>query len=72
MYRDGLLVYSESPGGEQWVSLSLVDGYVEFQYSLGSGPLVLVSPAPLVLGQWHTIKAGGGVAKTRGRGGDTL
>ncbi len=61
MYSDGLLVYTGSESGDQWLSLSLVDGHVEFQYSLGVGsdPLVLVSATPILLGQWHTVKAGG-------------
>jgi hypothetical protein len=60
LYSEGLLVYTASESGDQWLSLSLVDGHVEFQYSLGAGsdPLVLVSAAPILLGQWHTVKAG--------------
>jgi hypothetical protein len=52
-----MLLHAESHSGDQWVSLALVDGYLEFRYSLGTvGPLLLVAPAPIVLGQWHSVK----------------
>ena len=40
------------------VRLRLVNGFLEFSFSLGvGGPLTLLSPVPLTLGHWHTLKA---------------
>eukprot|EP00066_Takifugu_rubripes_P028084 XP_011617350.1 PREDICTED: basement membrane-specific heparan sulfate proteoglycan core protein [Takifugu rubripes] len=57
--RDGLMFFC---GGkkmkvEDFVSISMVDGHVEFRYELGTGQAVLLSPEPVSLGQWHTVVA---------------
>ncbi|XP_028850828.1 basement membrane-specific heparan sulfate proteoglycan core protein isoform X4 [Denticeps clupeoides] len=57
---DGLMFFS---GGkkmktEDFVALSMVGGYVEFRYELGTGQAVLHSPLPVSLGQWHRVEAG--------------
>ncbi|KAM8927903.1 basement membrane-specific heparan sulfate proteoglycan core protein [Pelodytes ibericus] len=56
---DGLLFFS---GGkavpvEDFVSLTMVGGHVEFRYELGSGLAILRSGQPLALGQWHKLSA---------------
>ncbi|XP_058849388.1 basement membrane-specific heparan sulfate proteoglycan core protein-like isoform X4 [Acipenser ruthenus] len=56
---DGLLFFS---GGkkmkvEDFVSLAMVDGHVEFRFELGTGMAVLRSPEPVALGRWHRIMA---------------
>ncbi|XP_041129698.1 basement membrane-specific heparan sulfate proteoglycan core protein-like isoform X5 [Polyodon spathula] len=56
---DGLLFFS---GGkkmkvEDFVSLAMVDGHVEFRFELGTGMAVLRSPKPVALGKWHRIMA---------------
>ena len=41
-----------------FISLSIIQGFVEFRYDLGSGvPLVLRSPEPVRLGHWHHVVA---------------
>ncbi|KAG9353052.1 hypothetical protein JZ751_017628 [Albula glossodonta] len=57
--QDGLMFFS---GGkktkvEDFVSLSLVDGHVEFRYELGTGMAVLRSQDPVPLEQWHRVTA---------------
>ncbi|XP_067328853.1 basement membrane-specific heparan sulfate proteoglycan core protein isoform X4 [Anolis sagrei] len=56
---DGLILFSGGDGSPvaDFVSLNMVNGYLEFRYELGSGPAVLRSPKPLELGQWHRATA---------------
>uniref|UniRef100_A0A8C1UID4 Heparan sulfate proteoglycan 2 n=1 Tax=Cyprinus carpio TaxID=7962 RepID=A0A8C1UID4_CYPCA len=59
MFSDGLMFFS---GGkkmkvEDFVTLSMVDGHVEFRYELGTGQAVLRSQEPVSLGQWHRVVA---------------
>ncbi|XP_055079317.1 basement membrane-specific heparan sulfate proteoglycan core protein isoform X9 [Periophthalmus magnuspinnatus] len=42
---------------EDFVSISMVNGHVEFRYELGTGQAVLLSPEPVSLGQWHRVVA---------------
>ncbi|XP_053776217.1 basement membrane-specific heparan sulfate proteoglycan core protein isoform X1 [Desmodus rotundus] len=56
---DGILLFS---GGkrepvEDFVSLAMVGGHLEFRYELGSGLAVLRSTEPLTLGRWHRVSA---------------
>ncbi|XP_035881388.1 basement membrane-specific heparan sulfate proteoglycan core protein isoform X10 [Phyllostomus discolor] len=55
----GILLFS---GGkrepvEDFVSLAMVGGHLEFRYELGSGLAVLRSTEPLALGRWHRVSA---------------
>ncbi|XP_022236404.1 agrin-like isoform X1 [Limulus polyphemus] len=69
---DGLLLYNgqESPPGGDFVSLNLVDGFVQLRFDLGSGVasvsgvVTITSPYPVVLGEWHSVK----VTRQRRRG----
>ncbi|KAG8184137.1 hypothetical protein JTE90_008916 [Oedothorax gibbosus] len=56
---DGILLYNgQTPtGAGDFVSLSLKDGYVEFRYNLGSGPVILLSPHRLQQGRFHRLVA---------------
>uniref|UniRef100_A0A671K2C7 Basement membrane-specific heparan sulfate proteoglycan core protein-like n=1 Tax=Sinocyclocheilus anshuiensis TaxID=1608454 RepID=A0A671K2C7_9TELE len=59
MDSDGLMFFS---GGkkmkvEDFVTLSMVDGHVEFRYELGTGQAVLRSQELVSLGQWHRVVA---------------
>nr|XP_035965225.1 basement membrane-specific heparan sulfate proteoglycan core protein isoform X17 [Halichoerus grypus] len=56
---DGILVFSggKSRPVEDFVSLAMVGGHLEFRYELGSGLAVLRSPEPLALGHWHRASA---------------
>ncbi|XP_065431034.1 basement membrane-specific heparan sulfate proteoglycan core protein isoform X3 [Chrysemys picta bellii] len=56
---DGLILFSGGSGTpvEDFVSLAMASGHVEFRYELGSGMAVLRSTEPLALGQWHKVSA---------------
>ncbi|XP_069096158.1 basement membrane-specific heparan sulfate proteoglycan core protein isoform X2 [Pleurodeles waltl] len=56
---NGLLFFSGGKPAprEDFVSLAMVNGYMEFRYELGSGQAILRSAEPLVLGHWHKISA---------------
>ncbi|XP_072305364.1 basement membrane-specific heparan sulfate proteoglycan core protein isoform X2 [Eucyclogobius newberryi] len=42
---------------EDFVSISMVNGHVEFRYELGTGQAVLLSSEPVSMGQWHRVVA---------------
>ncbi|KAM5269990.1 basement membrane-specific heparan sulfate proteoglycan core protein isoform 4-T4 [Hipposideros larvatus] len=56
---DGILLFSGAERGpvEDFVSLAMVGGHLEFRYELGSGLAVLRSTEPLALGRWHRVSA---------------
>ncbi|XP_040085468.1 basement membrane-specific heparan sulfate proteoglycan core protein isoform X3 [Oryx dammah] len=56
---DGVLLFSGGKSGpvEDFVSLAMVGGHLEFRYELGSGLAVLRSAEPLALGRWHHASA---------------
>ncbi|XP_066838054.1 basement membrane-specific heparan sulfate proteoglycan core protein isoform X7 [Anser cygnoides] len=56
---DGLLLFSAGKAApvEDFVALAMVGGHLEFRYELGSGPAVLRSAEPVVLGRWHRVMA---------------
>ncbi|XP_046324592.1 basement membrane-specific heparan sulfate proteoglycan core protein isoform X2 [Marmota monax] len=56
---EGILLFSGGKAGpvEDFVSLAMVGGHLEFRYELGSGLAVLRSPEPLALGRWHRASA---------------
>ncbi|XP_018081999.1 basement membrane-specific heparan sulfate proteoglycan core protein isoform X11 [Xenopus laevis] len=56
---DGLLFFSGGKAApvEDFVSIAMVGGYLEFRYELGSGLAILRSLEPLTLGQWHKATA---------------
>ncbi|XP_043765072.1 basement membrane-specific heparan sulfate proteoglycan core protein isoform X5 [Cervus elaphus] len=56
---DGVLLFSGGKSGpvEDFVSLAMVGGHLEFRYELGSGLAILRSAEPLALGRWHHASA---------------
>ncbi|XP_030109089.1 basement membrane-specific heparan sulfate proteoglycan core protein isoform X1 [Mus musculus] len=56
---NGILLFSGGKSGpvEDFVSLAMVGGHLEFRYELGSGLAVLRSHEPLTLGRWHRVSA---------------
>ncbi|XP_030748435.1 agrin-like isoform X2 [Sitophilus oryzae] len=54
---DGMLLYNaESDSGiGDFVSLALVNGFVEFKYNLGHGPVVMRSMDRIELGKFHRV-----------------
>ncbi|KTF85092.1 hypothetical protein cypCar_00012330, partial [Cyprinus carpio] len=53
----GLLFFGGDKNMKDFVTLSMVDGHVEFRYELGTGQAVLRSQEPVSLGQWHRVVA---------------
>ena len=51
------MLYNGQVNGTDYISLSLSSGFVQFQYNLGSGPVVIESRYTLDLNDWHTIEA---------------
>ena len=54
---DGLILYNGQISGTDYISLSLSSNFVQFQYDLGSGPVVIESRHMFDLNDWHTIEA---------------
>ncbi|KAM5132244.1 basement membrane-specific heparan sulfate proteoglycan core protein [Mantella aurantiaca] len=56
---DGLIFFSAGKGApvEDFVSLAMAQGHLEFRYELGSGLAILRSADPIALGQWHKASA---------------
>ncbi|XP_077312090.1 basement membrane-specific heparan sulfate proteoglycan core protein isoform X8 [Lithobates pipiens] len=56
---DGLIFFSAGKGApvEDFVSLAMAQGHLEFRYELGSGLAILRSADPIPLGQWHKASA---------------
>ena len=42
-------------GHTDWLSLAIVGQHLEVKYELGSGPALLRSSSPVVLGEWHSL-----------------
>ncbi|KAG8193212.1 hypothetical protein JTE90_005560 [Oedothorax gibbosus] len=57
--KNGILLYNgqTSTGTGDFVSLAIKDGFVEFRYNLGNGPVILRSPQKLHLGKFHRLIA---------------
>lgn len=56
---DGLFLYNGQKMDRtgDFISLNLINGYVEFRFDLGSGAAVIRSPSPISLHEWHTVYA---------------
>ena len=54
---DGLILYNGQVIGTDYISLSLSSSFVQFQYDLGNGPVVIESRYMLDLNEWHIIEA---------------
>ncbi|KAL1493054.1 hypothetical protein ABEB36_011193 [Hypothenemus hampei] len=54
---DGILLYNaeNDDGIGDFVSLSIVNGFVEFKYNLGHGPVIMRSLDKIELGKFHRI-----------------
>ncbi|CAG7786347.1 unnamed protein product [Allacma fusca] len=58
-YAHGILIFSSQHGNGSgdFLSLALIDGYVEFRYDLGDGPAILRSAARVTSGSTYHIVA---------------
>ncbi|KAJ7335041.1 hypothetical protein JRQ81_012982 [Phrynocephalus forsythii] len=54
--RDGVLLYSYDTGSKDFLSVTVVNSYVEFRFDCGSGTAVIRSEEPISLNQWHELK----------------
>ncbi|XP_065291469.1 basement membrane-specific heparan sulfate proteoglycan core protein isoform X24 [Dermacentor albipictus] len=59
--RDGILLFQGQPRGidakgQDYLSLALVNGYLEFSYEMGSGPAEIVSGERVDDGQLHAVE----------------
>ncbi|XP_043919164.1 basement membrane-specific heparan sulfate proteoglycan core protein isoform X3 [Protopterus annectens] len=57
--QTGLIFYSggKKVMADDFVSVGMIDGHLEFRYNLGSGLAVLRSIRPVSLGEWHRVSA---------------
>ncbi|KAG8224569.1 hypothetical protein J437_LFUL003088, partial [Ladona fulva] len=57
--KDGILLYNQqkADGTGDFVSLAIVNGYVEFRYNLGNGPVVIQSHEKVHLRTFHRAVA---------------
>ncbi|CAL7942482.1 unnamed protein product [Xylocopa violacea] len=55
---DGIILYNDqfNTGTGDFLLLSLISGYPQLKYDLGSGPATIHAKKHVTLGEWHTIK----------------
>ncbi|XP_015275647.1 PREDICTED: pikachurin [Gekko japonicus] len=53
---NGVLLYSYDTGSKDFLSIIMVDGFVEFRFDCGSGTAIIRSEEPVSLNQWHELK----------------
>ncbi|XP_053970989.1 agrin-like isoform X3 [Hylaeus volcanicus] len=59
-YADnGIILYNQqkSDGTGDFVSLAIVDGFVQFRYNLGNGPVILTSSERVTMKTFHRVAA---------------
>lgn len=54
-FHSGLILYNGN-NKQDFVSLALSGGHVEFKFNLGHDTTTLISPEPVQVGKWHTVK----------------
>ncbi|XP_058266507.1 basement membrane-specific heparan sulfate proteoglycan core protein-like isoform X2 [Hemibagrus wyckioides] len=59
MDEDGMMIFigGKKMKVEDFVTLSLVEGHVEFRYELGTGQAILRTQEQVSVGQWHHVTA---------------
>uniref|UniRef100_A0A8C8SKM8 Agrin n=1 Tax=Pelusios castaneus TaxID=367368 RepID=A0A8C8SKM8_9SAUR len=53
--RNGLLLYNGQNQGKDFISLALVNGFVELRFNTGSGTGIITSKVPVAPGKWHQL-----------------
>ncbi|XP_041957209.1 pikachurin isoform X2 [Alosa sapidissima] len=53
---DGTLLYSDDFGSRDFLSINLVDGFVEFRFDCGSGATVIRSVEAIDMDSWHEVR----------------
>uniref|UniRef100_A0A7M4E3Z4 Agrin n=1 Tax=Crocodylus porosus TaxID=8502 RepID=A0A7M4E3Z4_CROPO len=51
----GLLLYNGQNRGKDFISLALVNGFVELRFNTGSGTGIITSKVPVEPGKWHQL-----------------
>lgn len=51
----GLLLYNGQNRGKDFISLALVNGFVELRFNTGSGTGIITSRVPIEPGKWHQL-----------------
>ncbi|KAJ7306392.1 hypothetical protein JRQ81_009738 [Phrynocephalus forsythii] len=51
----GLLLYNGQNRGKDFISLALVNGFVELRFNTGSGTGIITSRVPVEPGKWHQL-----------------
>lgn len=56
---DGIILYNgeRMDGSGDFLSINLIDGFVEFRFDPGNGPAIIRSLSPVNLDEWHTVRA---------------
>ncbi|XP_058793471.1 agrin-like isoform X2 [Phymastichus coffea] len=57
--ENGILLYDQqkNDGSGDYVSLAIIDGFLQFRYNLGNGPVVLTSPERVSMTDFHRVAA---------------
>ncbi|KAG8434439.1 hypothetical protein GDO86_012708 [Hymenochirus boettgeri] len=53
--QNGLLLYNGQTSGRDFISLAVVNGFVELRFNTGSGTGIITSKVPIEPGRWHQL-----------------
>ncbi|XP_053308487.1 agrin isoform X3 [Spea bombifrons] len=53
--QNGLLLYNGQIRGKDFISLAVVNGFVELRFNTGSGTGIITSKVPVEPGKWHQL-----------------
>ncbi|XP_072282510.1 agrin isoform X1 [Pyxicephalus adspersus] len=53
--QNGLLLYNGQIRGKDFISLAVVNGFVELRFNTGSGTGIITSKVPVEPGRWHQL-----------------
>uniref|UniRef100_A0A8C7RK06 EGF like, fibronectin type III and laminin G domains n=1 Tax=Oncorhynchus mykiss TaxID=8022 RepID=A0A8C7RK06_ONCMY len=53
---DGILLYSQDSASRDFLSISLLGGYLEFSFDCGSGTATIRSEETLTMNEWHELR----------------
>nr|XP_033788506.1 pikachurin isoform X1 [Geotrypetes seraphini] len=53
--ESGVILYSYDTESKDFISLTLVDSFMEFRFDCGSGTAIIRSEESITLGQWHQL-----------------
>ncbi|XP_041425259.1 agrin isoform X3 [Xenopus laevis] len=53
--QNGLLLYNGQSLGKDFISLAVINGFVELRFNTGSGTGIITSKVPIEPGKWHQL-----------------